>query len=194
MGRPKVIDDDEVLAVARRVFRDSGHAASTRDIAAAAGISQAVLYQRFGSKDELFFRAMMPEAPDLDALLGALPARDGFADLLGMAERIHAYMRAFLPTMLKVLAVPGVEAERLREWHDRLPFLALADALAARFKKLQTAGILGGGDPHACAVAFLAEIHALALFELLTRAREREQRHIDLRAVVTVLWKGFRPK
>ncbi|EKE96356.1 helix-turn-helix transcriptional regulator [Tolypothrix sp. LEGE 11397] len=32
--------------------------ASTRDIAKKAGISEAVIYQRFGTKEDLFFAAM----------------------------------------------------------------------------------------------------------------------------------------
>ncbi|HMI83758.1 MAG TPA: helix-turn-helix domain-containing protein [Polyangiaceae bacterium] len=54
MGRNKTIRDDELLRVARDVFRDGGHSATPRDVASAAGISQAVLYQRFGSKEDLF--------------------------------------------------------------------------------------------------------------------------------------------
>ena len=53
MGRTKTVDDDELLRRAREVFRQSGHTASTREVARAAGISQAVLYQRFGSKNNL---------------------------------------------------------------------------------------------------------------------------------------------
>src|SRR5262245_60647331 len=51
MGRHKTISDDEVLQVARGLFREKGHTATTREIAEAAGISEAILYQRFGSKD-----------------------------------------------------------------------------------------------------------------------------------------------
>src|SRR5262245_3040268 len=44
MGRQKTITDDEVLRIARNVFRAQGHTATTREIAQAAGISEAVLY------------------------------------------------------------------------------------------------------------------------------------------------------
>ena len=70
MGRQKTITDEEVLRVARALFREQGHTATTREIAHVAGVSEAVLYQRFGSKDQLFFAAMHPRGPDLEQLLG----------------------------------------------------------------------------------------------------------------------------
>ena len=44
MGRRKLVEDDELLAVAREVFVEKGIAASTREIAHRAGISEAVIY------------------------------------------------------------------------------------------------------------------------------------------------------
>src|ERR1019366_7859921 len=70
MTRPKTISDDEILSAARKLFRAHGHAVSTRQVAESAGISEGVLYQRFVSKDELFFAAMAPSAPDLEEVLG----------------------------------------------------------------------------------------------------------------------------
>jgi AcrR family transcriptional regulator len=86
MGRNKTVEDEEVLAAAREVFRRGGHAASTRDVARAAGVSQAVLYQRFGSKEELFFRAMAPEPLDIAALLGPYPPADARRDVMGLGR------------------------------------------------------------------------------------------------------------
>src|SRR5476649_2425176 len=68
MGRPKIIEDSELLAVARKVFREHGHTVTTRDVARAAGISQAVLYQRFKTKDQLFLAALTLDAPSLGGL------------------------------------------------------------------------------------------------------------------------------
>src|SRR6266542_638643 len=96
MGRNKTIEDDELLRVARDVFRETGHTATTRDIAQAAGISQAVLYQRFGSKEDLFLQAMTPELPDVAALLGPYPPRSAKADLRTIAE-------AAAPTLLSAV-------------------------------------------------------------------------------------------
>ena len=54
MGRPKTIETSDLLAIARDVFRKHGPTATTRDVAKAAGISQAYLFRLFPTKEELF--------------------------------------------------------------------------------------------------------------------------------------------
>src|SRR5438046_8203043 len=104
MGRHKTISDDEVLRVARDVFREHGHTASTRVIAEAAGISEAVLYQRFGSKNELFFAAMRPGGPDLAELLGPPePPEDARAYLQATVVRMGRHFARVLPLALQVM-------------------------------------------------------------------------------------------
>ncbi|MEN9577390.1 MAG: hypothetical protein RJA70_399 [Pseudomonadota bacterium] len=191
MGRNKKIADTELLVIARQIFSEQGHAASTRDIAHASGISQAALYQRFGSKDELFFRAMVPEVPDLESFIGPYAPNDPFEDLLAIAERLAGYLRTFMPILLKVLAFPDVGVERLQAWHDRLPFKPIADALTERFQSLQKDGFIADGNPHASAVTLMSLVHSLAFFEMLTASHDRPSRQLDLRALLRVLWEGL---
>jgi len=194
MGRNKTIEDSEVLAAARKVFQEIGHAAPTRDIADAAGISQGVLFQRFGTKDELFFRAMTPDAPDLEKLFGPYPPKDAEEDLLAIGERLAAYLRAFMPTFLKVIAYPAADPERLQNWHSELPFFPIVDALAERFRKMTADGLVGGGSAHANAVAFITTIHSMVLFEMLTTHHDRKRRQAGLRNILQVLWRGLEPR
>lgn len=193
MGRNKSIDDDEVLAIARDVFQRQGHEASTRDVAAAAGVSQAVLFQRFGSKEELFFRAMRPDALDVDALFAPYPPDDALDDLLALSERVAAYMRRFLPTLLKVMAVPGLPHERLRAWHDELPFPRLAAALTRRLERLAADGLIFRGDAHAQTMALLSAIHATVMFESVLAPRPHHAAGGALASVIRTLWDGLRP-
>jgi AcrR family transcriptional regulator len=67
-----------ILAAARRVFGSAGyHEATTRDIAAAAGISEALLYQHFPGKRQLFEHLIHEAATDLEGrLLGAREAEN----------------------------------------------------------------------------------------------------------------------
>jgi AcrR family transcriptional regulator len=47
MGRNKQVSDEAVLEAAKAVFVEQGFGASTREVARRAGISEAVLYQRY---------------------------------------------------------------------------------------------------------------------------------------------------
>jgi AcrR family transcriptional regulator len=192
MGRLRTIDDADILKHARLVFREGGHAASTREIARRAGISQAVLYQRFGSKEDLFLAAMTPEPPDLEALLGAYPPRDARAHLEALAERLMDFFASLTPTLLHVLAHPQLGGARLVEWHAGLPFRALVDGLTTRFASLRDDGLVGPVDPHSAALAFLAAVHSAALFEMLSGAAH-PPRAPRLGALVDTLWQGFAP-
>jgi AcrR family transcriptional regulator len=193
LGRTKTIDDEEILRHARKVFRDGGHAASTRDIAHAAGISQAVLYQRFGSKEDLFCQAMTPDPPDLEALLGPYPPRSARADLKRIGERLAEYLGGLMPTLLHVLAHPDIDRARLARWHANLPFHALLSALSARFERLSDDGLVGNVNPSAAAGAFLAAVHSAAIFETMAHGGPHRGHggHVD--ALVEVLWTGLAP-
>src|SRR5262249_3037822 len=158
-----------ILRHARNLFRESGHTASTRDVARAAGISQAVLFQRFGSKEDLFLRAMTPEPPDLEALLGPYPPRDVLADLKGIAERLAEYLRSLAPTLLPSIAHPALQPARLMHWPAALPFESLLAALTSRFSRMREDGLAGTADPRASATAFLAAVHSATILELVAR-------------------------
>jgi AcrR family transcriptional regulator len=193
MGRRKTIDDEEILRRAAEVFRRSGHTASTRDVARAAGISQAVLYQRFGSKQDLFFKAMTPAPPDVQALLGPYPPRSVRADLARIAERLAAYLGALLPTLLHVLAHPGLGHDRLMVWHQGLPFEPLLAALTDRFTRLQQDGLASRTDPAAAARAFLAAVHSVAVVQTMTHHGPPHGTQPDTESLVEVLWVGLAP-
>lgn len=69
---------EAILAAAKGVFGSSGyHEATTRDIAAAAGVSEALLYQHFPGKRQLFEAVINVAAADLEArLVAATRAQD----------------------------------------------------------------------------------------------------------------------
>lgn len=59
-----------ILAAAKSVFGSAGyHQATTRDIAAAAGVSEALLYQHFAGKRQLFEAVINAAAADLESRL-----------------------------------------------------------------------------------------------------------------------------
>ena len=60
--RPKIKTDEQLLAAARSAFIEFGGAVSTTVIAENAGVSQATLFKRFGTKEQLMKRALGTDA------------------------------------------------------------------------------------------------------------------------------------
>src|SRR5262245_16500057 len=120
MGRYKTISDADVLRIARDTFRAHGHVASTRQVAEAAGISEAVLYQRFGSKDQLFFEAMHPTGPDVEQLLGPPePPDDARAYLRTVVIRVGKYFAEVIPLALHMMMHPSFDHATLSRVQPR---------------------------------------------------------------------------
>ena len=53
MGRPAIVDTEDLLRVAREIFLAQGFAVPTATIARAAGISEGSIYKRFATKEDL---------------------------------------------------------------------------------------------------------------------------------------------
>jgi AcrR family transcriptional regulator len=78
---------EEILAAAARIMRTEGYArATTKEIARAAGYSEAALYKHFEDKTEIFLRVLDEQLPGLPALLTRLEAGSG--DLRGNLEEL----------------------------------------------------------------------------------------------------------
>lgn len=192
MGRNRTITDEAILAVAREVFRSHGHTATTRQIADAAGISEAVLYQRFGNKDELFFAAIHIAPPDVDALLGpADPPGDTREYLREAVVRIGRHFAEVLPLAIRMMTHPAFDPTRLRQTTPGGP-PSLRDGLAERLTELARRGRIAHGSAGIAAKLLISLAHDWALAGAMAHdhspARER-----DLRALVDAVWDGLRP-
>ncbi len=159
MGRPKTISDDAVLRIARGVFREHGHTATTREVAQAAGISEAILYQRFGSKDALFFAAMHAQGPEIEALLGPDdPPGDARAYLRTVLPRLGAYFAEVIPLALRVMTHPSFDPASLSRSTPGGP-AELRDGLAKRLASLAKREPLAATDPVVLARLLLSLAH-----------------------------------
>lgn len=99
MPRKKSTSDQTLLDAARNVFLAEGIGASTRRIAQQAGVSEGVLFQRFGSKRALFFESMkLPPPP---------PSLTEATDLRELAREALDYLRGIMPAVMLVLAHPA---------------------------------------------------------------------------------------
>jgi len=192
MGRHKTISDDAVLVTARDLFRAQGHTVSTREIAEAAGISEAILYQRFGSKDELFFAAMHATGPDIDELLGPRdPPGEAHLYLRAVAVRMGKYFAGVIPLALRVMTHPSFDPAALARMQPEGP-AGLQEGLAERLTSLVRRKQIALRAPAATARLLVSLAHDWALS--LAFAHARPPRHErELKEMVDVLWQGLRP-
>jgi AcrR family transcriptional regulator len=191
MGRQKTITDDEVLRVARDIFLAHGHTATTREIAQAAGISEAILYQRFGSKNELFFAAMHPQGLDVEQLLGpGDPSQDALPYLRTTVIRLGEHFAEIIPVALRVMTHPSFDPAQLARAQPGGP-AALHEALARRLTSLARRG--GLAMPHGAVTARL--LVSVAHDWALRRVHGNAPRGVrELREMVDVVWEGLRPR
>ena len=191
MGRPKTISDDAVLRIARDVFRKQGHTASTREIAQVAGISEAILYQRFGSKDALFFAAMHAQGPEIEELLGPKePLGDARQYLGEVLRRLGAYFAEVIPLALRVMMHPSFDPASLSRTTPGGPDELRAE-LAKRIASLKARGQLRSADPHTVARLLLSLAHDWGLGVAFSQGSVANDRR--LHDFLGVLWEGLEP-
>jgi AcrR family transcriptional regulator len=192
MGRHKTISDAEVLRIAREVFREHGHTATTRQIAEAAGISEAVLYQRFGSKDSLFFAAMHLGGPDVEQLLGPpAPVEDGRTYLRWVVVRLGQYFADIIPLALREMMHPAFDPARLARTGPGGP-PALQEGLAQRLRSLAHRKELA--RPSIVTARLLVSLaHDWALRGAVSHS-SGSLRVGELEEMVDIIWEGLRPR
>jgi len=190
MARKRRLDDAELLAVAREQFVAEGFGASTRMIAQLAGVSEAILFQRFRTKAELFFAAMVPPGPDLHAILTARPAgEEPSVRFEEIAERVLAYFREIMPVLLPLVTHPEFSYERFVERYPESPLNRLITGLQQWLAMLERRGTLAPGSSETVALALVSSMVGVALFERIGAHGGELDRSLVLRAV-RVVWAG----
>jgi AcrR family transcriptional regulator len=192
MGRHKTISDDDVLRIARDVFRHHGHTATTRDIAKAAGISEAILYQRFGSKDDLFFAAMRPSGPDVEQILGPdEPMESGRDYLRSVVVRLAKHFAEVIPQALHLMMHPSFDHGAFARAHPHAHVI-LQQALAVRLTSLARRKRMTIASAELSARLFISLAHDWALASVMAHGAPSRDR--ELREMVDIVWKGMQPR
>lgn len=120
---------ERIVSSARKVFEDSGLAGTrTRDLAAAAGVTEALLYRHFTSKDELFEAAIVEPLERAVAELVAesgTPPEEFDSDANVMRARTYNFVLELLRIMVEIGPSLGVmlfgQSDRSAEYfHTRI--------------------------------------------------------------------------
>src|SRR5262245_19183124 len=193
MGRRKLIEDDALLAIAREAFVEKGIAASTREIARRAGISEAVIYQRHPTKAHLFFAAMIPPPLNVEDLFSA-PAHD--RSVVEQIERIALgmmrYFREVAPILLQLVTHPEFQPELFAQRHPDSPFGPMQLGLIQYLESQRERGRIVTENVGPAALTLFAALHSLAFLERLG-VHGGTFDDASIRAMVRSLWTGLAP-
>ncbi|WP_251094548.1 TetR/AcrR family transcriptional regulator [Streptomyces sp. Caat 7-52] len=135
--------------------------ATTKEIARAAGCSEAALYKHFDSKEELFVRVLTERLPRLTPLLGGLAAEPGQGTLEENLTEIARQAALFYEQSFPIAASLYAETQLKRRHDDVLrtlgsgPHLPI-QGLDAYLRAEQDAGrVRAGADTYAAASLLL---------------------------------------
>jgi len=185
------VADEVLLARARAVFVERGYAGATKEIARRAGVSEALLFQRYGTKTDLFFAAMALPAVDLQALFDT-PASEPRAQLASITAALVDYFRDSMPVLVQLLSRPGFEFEAFARRHPDAPLSALRRGLVAYFARERDAGRMAPVEPGAAALLVFALAQSVAFFEAMG-AHDGRMPDVVLERSIETLWSGIGP-
>ena len=193
MGRRKLMEDDALLAKAREIFVREGINVSSRKIASQIGISNSVLFQRFGSKLELLFAAMAPPAPDMSSLRQARSRRrDASSHLEQIALALLGYFRELVPVLLPLATHPSFDYEAFRKRHPDSPLEKLMAELTTILDEKRRNGEIDCPDSGTVVLNLVAVAYSLAMFERIG-AHDGAFAPRTVRDLARLLWHGIAP-
>ena len=156
---------ERIMLAASQVFAEQGYArATTREIAAAAGVTEVTLFRHFGSKENLFTAILEAfGAPPINEAIEARLSGDYRQDLLLIGKLYMSVMLERADTIRLMLceAAHFPEARRLIAQNPR----QLRKMLAGYFERQMAAGKIRKMHPEALAQAFMGMFFAYATTE-----------------------------
>jgi AcrR family transcriptional regulator len=187
---------ERILDATAGIMREQGLArATTKEIARAAGLSEAALYRHFRSKEEIFLRVMRERLPRFIEAIKDLPSRvgrDPVADtLVEIALAAVAYYSEAVPIISSLFSEPEIlvrHQQALRE-ENAGPQLALS-ALSTHLRAEQRIGRLSKTlDAEAASALLLGACFQRAFLRqfLGTRAVDRDEKRFARKLVSTLL-------
>jgi AcrR family transcriptional regulator len=169
-GRPRSIDSEQLLSVAREVFLERGIRATTLEVALRAKVSEGALFHRFKNKEGLFRAAMELPAEQVPELL--LEAVQRLHDLelrealLQLASALLDIGKVALPLMMMSWSNPSGCDPTYDDNHAK--YQLFLKRLAMFFETQMRDGKLRNMDAEIIARAFLGSIHHYCMTRILT--------------------------
>jgi AcrR family transcriptional regulator len=194
MSRPVTITTEQILDAAREVFLEKGFSASTVEIAQRAGVSEGSLFNRFATKEELFFAAIGASAePPWFSTIEQLSGRgDPKENLVVLYVEIIEHFRQILPRITMFWASRVTQPCDFKHMAEPPP-VKIHRKLTEFFAREIALGRMRQCDPQFAAAAYLGAIHHLAMLEMMGRQDAIPARSYA-EEMVELLWRAFAPE
>jgi AcrR family transcriptional regulator len=201
MGRPRTIDDQEILEAAREIFLERGAVATTADVARRVGISQASIFKRFATKQELFLAAMVTGSyrQDLLDLFRRRTKEKGIRQaLVEVGQKLIPFFREALPLLLLSWSNRGEFGFPRQMISGSFPPAQTAQEMVALIDAEMKAGRLRKQDPWVVTRSFVGALQNYVLLEIVTKGGLALGPAFDadayVKGLVDLLWMGIAPK
>ncbi len=196
MARPRRFTDDEILATTQSCILEHGPGVSTLMIAEQIGLSQAALFKRFGTKEQLIVRSLQqPMQPNpIARILSQGPTDAPIPDqLVEIGVTTMVILRRVIPC-LTMLHATGVVPNDDTPPDDR-PAIQGRRLLTAWFRKASDQGRIRTANPHTLAVGFLGMLHARPFREIIMGDNELKCTDVEyIQDLVDTMWRGIAPE
>ena len=191
MTRSKTVTDEAILSAARSLFLEVGVRASTKKIAKSAGISEAVIFQRFRTKEELFFAAMVPPEAQLAKIFRVRPGENQVPENLEFISlQIVDYFREVMPTFIALLGHPASDVQTFLQRHT-MPRAQIGNRLTEYLTAETELGRIRKGQAEIVVAVLLSYLHHIAMSETIGANQGSGEGSIT--NAIEALWHGLEP-
>lgn len=159
MARPRLVSDEQILSTTKACVEKHGPHVSLDVVAEALGITGPALLKRFGSRQELFLRALVPTSvPAWQQRLASGPDERPLVDQLD--ELFQGMSQFFAETIpcISALRESGISHKDVQQLHKDPPPVRSIKAIAAWLKAARAKGLVQHEDYDTAATAILGAI------------------------------------
>lgn len=194
MARTPKITNEQILDAAREIFLQQGFGASTLDIAQKAGISEASIFKRFTTKEELFFASMgIPEKSPLVKELEAISGKGNLKqNLIKLCLQIIEFNRQVVPRLM-MLRSRGNAMPEMKNKRDSRPIRDLKVFTNFLEKEIEQ-GRLRPSDPQTIAMILLGSLMNFVFLEQMHPLDDIPTNELMfVEQLVDIVWQGIAP-
>ncbi|MBK1987593.1 TetR/AcrR family transcriptional regulator [Sphaerospermopsis aphanizomenoides BCCUSP55] len=194
MARTPKITNQQILDAAREIFLQQGFSASTLEIAQKAGISEASIFKRFSTKEELFFASMgIPEKPPWVQEITSLSGKGNLKEnLIQICIQVLEFNRQVVPRLMMLRSRGNAVPEMINR-PDSRPVRDLKTFTHFLEREIEQ-GRLRPSDPQTIAMILLGSLMNYVFLEQIHTSKDiPTDDKVFVQHLVDIVWQGISP-